>query len=88
MFFSPPRGREVDGDLPGHPHGPVAIARLNGIDDEPDGIVSAGTGITGQIEHDDLIAHLAGLVGSELKDLRLTGRHDVPAGGHEQVHGL
>ena len=81
-------GDEVDGDLPGRPHGPVGIPRLDGIDDEPDWVVSACTGITGQIEHDDLIAHLAGLVGGELQDLRFSGRDDVPTGGHKQVHGL
>ena len=84
----PTEGNEIDGNLPGSPHGQIDVARLDGIDDEPDGVVPACPRVAGQVEDDGLVTELANLVGSELQNLGLAGGDDVPACRKRQVHGL
>ena len=84
----PAEGNEIDGNLPGSPHCGIGVARLDGIGDEPDGVVPAGTRISRQIKDDDLVAELPRLFGRELKHLRFAGRDDVPSGRKRQVHCL
>ena len=84
----PAEGYEVDGNLPGSPHGRIGVARLDGIDDEADRVVPACPRVSAQVEDDGFVPELPRLVGREFKDLGLAGRDDVPTGRKRELHGL
>ena len=79
---------QVHGDLTGAPHGGVLVAVLKIADHQVERVVPARAGVAREVEHDDLVAQLAGLVAGQLKHLRLAGRDDVPPRRHREVQSL